>query len=156
MFVFDPTSPTFGNLQNVGIARSSGVELSLLMYLTEELWINTYYTYDDTLDQDPNSFNFGNQLFRRPRDKVSMSITQVFPDYGANLTLQMLYVGDRIDSDGLPLDPYITLNLAANAQLTDSLSAFLRFDNLTNQYYEEVRGFGSPLFGAYGGLNLVY
>ncbi|MDX1948328.1 MAG: TonB-dependent receptor [Pirellulaceae bacterium] len=156
VFLFDPNSPTFGNLQNVGIARSTGVELSLLVYLTENLWVNTLYTHDDTIDLDPSSFNFGNQLFRRPRDKVSMSITQAFPDYGANITFQMLYVGDRIDVDVLPLDPYIVLNLAANAQLTQNTSAFIRLDNLTNQYYEEVRGYGVPLFGAYGGLTVTY
>jgi vitamin B12 transporter len=152
----DFDEPPFGRLENVGIARSSGVELSLLVYLTQELWVTTYYTFDDTIDLDPTSFNFGNQLFRRPRDKVSLSLTREIPEYGANVTLQMLYVGDRIDSDTLPLDPYILLNLAANAQLTECVGAMLRLDNITNEHYEEVRGLGVLGFAVYGGINVVW
>jgi vitamin B12 transporter len=68
----------------------------------------------------------------------------------------MLFVGDRLDTNNQILDEYILLNLIASAQLTDRLQAVARLDNLTDQFYEEVRGFGTPGFAAYGGLTLVY
>jgi vitamin B12 transporter len=139
------------SLQNVGRARSSGVELSLLCYITPDLWINANYTSDDPLNLDT-----GTLLLRRPRDKAAINLTQAFPDYGASVTLQMLYVGDRLDTNNQILDEYTLLNLMASAQLTERLQAVMRLDNLTDQFYEEVRGFGTPGFAAYGGLTMVY
>jgi vitamin B12 transporter len=138
------------SLQNVGAARSSGLELSLLVYLTETLTVNTVYTLDDTLNLDT-----GTALLRRPRDKASMTVTKTRPDINSSIALQMLYVGDRLDTDTI-LDQYVVLHLAMNRRLTDALTATLRLDNITNTEYEEVLGFGTPGFGMYGGLNLFY
>jgi vitamin B12 transporter len=138
-------------LANVGQSRSSGLELSLLVYLTENLSVNTFYTFDNTLNLDT-----GTALLRRPRDKVSMSITQALPDWNTNLIFQMIYVGDRLDTNNFILSQYTLLNIAVNTQLTDTLSGILRLDNVTNTFYEEVRGFGTPGIGIYGGLNAVF
>jgi vitamin B12 transporter len=138
-------------LANVGQSRSSGLELSLLVYLTENLSVNTFYTFDNTLNLDT-----GTALLRRPRDKVSMSITQALPDWNTNLIFQMIYVGDRLDTNNFILSQYTLLNIAVNTQLTDTLSGILRLDNVTNTFYEEVRGFGTPGIGIYGGLNGVF
>jgi vitamin B12 transporter len=139
------------SLQNVGRARSSGVELLMLCYLTPELWLDVTYTSDDPLNLDT-----GLPLLRRPRDKASIALTRALPDYGSSVTLQMLYVGDRLDTGNNVLDEYILLNLIANARLTDCLEGVVRLDNLTSEVYEEVRGFGVPGFAAYGGLTLMY
>jgi vitamin B12 transporter len=136
------------SLQNVGRARSSGLELSLLVFLAENLSVNTFYTFDDTLNLET-----GAALLRRPRDKVTVSVTQNIPDWGGSLILQMLYVGDRLDTNDAILEQYTLLNLAANFRLTPTLNGFLRLDNITNQFYEEVSGFGTPGFGIYGGLS---
>jgi vitamin B12 transporter len=139
------------SLQNVGRARSSGVELTMLCYITENLLANVAYTSDKPLNLDT-----GTLLLRRPRDKATVSLTQAFPEYAASVTLQMLFVGDRLDTGNNILSEYILLNLMANAQLTDRLQAVARLDNITDQFYEEARGFGTPGFAAYGGLTMVY
>ena len=72
----------------------------------------------------------------------------VQPHGTQSVTLQMLYVGDRLDTNNQILDEYILLNLMANAQLTDRVEAVMRLENLTDQFYEEVRGFGTPGFAA--------
>lgn len=138
-------------LENVGRARSNGVELSLLVYLTETLTVNTAYTLDDTLNLDT-----GTALLRRPRDKVSMTVMQMWPDSGSNVALQFLYVGDRLDTNNIVLPQYALVHLAANRRLTDALTANLRLDNLTNTEYEEINGYGTPGFGIYGGVSLLY
>jgi vitamin B12 transporter len=138
-------------LSNVGQARSSGLELSMLVQLTPTLVANAFYTLDDTLNVDT-----GTVLLRRPRDKVSLSFTQDVPDWGITTTLNMLYVGSRLDTNSQVLADYTLLNFAVNTQLTPAWTSTLRLDNITNTQYEEVRGFGTPGFGIYGGLSVLY
>jgi vitamin B12 transporter len=57
-------------LENVGRSRSSGLELSILLKISPLWTLNTQYTLDDTLNLDTNA-----ALLRRPRDKVSLTLT---------------------------------------------------------------------------------
>jgi len=93
---------------------------------------------------------------RRPRDKVSLTVTQAWFDSGSSVALQMLYVGERLDTGNNILAPYTLLNLAVNQSMSDAITATLRLDNITNTEYEEVRGFGTPGFGMYAGVNVFY
>ena len=68
----------------------------------------------------------------------------------------MLYVGDRLDTNNAVLDQYALLNLSGNFCATEQLELFARLDNITDTFYEEVRGFGAPGFAAYGGVNYVW
>jgi vitamin B12 transporter len=68
----------------------------------------------------------------------------------------MIYVGTRLDTNNFVLGQYTLLNLASTYRASDRMDWFLRFDNLTNTEYEEIRGFGSPGLGIYGGLNLIW
>ncbi|ADB16724.1 TonB-dependent receptor plug [Pirellula staleyi DSM 6068] len=142
---------TFTALENVGAARSSGVELTLLVYIFEDLWVDASYTFDDTLNLDT-----GAQLLRRPEDKSSLSITRAWTDIGASATLQLIYIGDRADIGGVTLDSYYLLNASGRRKITENVEAFVRLDNITNESYEEVDAYNSVPFGAYGGLNFTY
>lgn len=141
---------TFTALENIGSARSSGVELSLTAYIFEDLWVNASYTFDDTLNLDT-----GAPLLRRPQDKSSISITRAWTDIGASATVQLIYTGDR-DDFGTVLESYYLLNASARRKLTENIDAFVRFDNITNESYEEVDLYNSVPFGAYGGLSFTY
>jgi vitamin B12 transporter len=138
-------------LDNVGRARSSGVELTLHSLLTQQLSLDAGYTFDDTLNLDT-----GAQLLRRPRNKMLLSFTRLSPDNRSSVTLSTIYVGQRLDTGNRTLDQYMLLNLSGRHQATERVQLFARLDNITNTYYEEVRGFGTPGFGAYGGLNVTW
>jgi outer membrane cobalamin receptor len=60
----------------------------------------------------------------------------------ANVTL--LSIGDRIGSDGSDMDDYERLDVALHYEFLESLSAYLRVENLTDEDYEEVNGFTAP------------
>jgi vitamin B12 transporter len=139
------------SLENVGRARSSGVELTLNSLLTQQLWMNAGYTFDDTLNVDTGSL-----LLRRPRHKMLLSFTRTSPDSRSAVTLSTIYVGQRLDTGNRTLDQYMLLNLSGTFQATERVQLVARLDNITNTYYEEVRGFGTPGFGAYGGLNVTW
>jgi vitamin B12 transporter len=138
-------------LENIGRSRASGVELSILLQISPLWTLNTQYTLDDTLNLDTNT-----ALLRRPRDKVSMTLTRSVPDIKSTIALNMIYISSALDTNNFVLDDYTLLRLAVNRQLTNTLSGVLRLDNITNTHYEQVRGYGTPGFAIYGGINGVF
>ena len=139
------------SLQNVGTARSSGVELNLTSLLTQQLTMNASYTFDDTLNYDT-----GTALLRRPRNKMLLSFTRLSQDQRSSLTLNAIYAGTRLDTNNVTLSPYMLLNLSGTYQATERVQLFARLDNLTNTFYEEVNGFGVVGFGMYSGMNVTW
>src|SRR5204863_3457105 len=109
------------------------------------------YTFDDTLNYDT-----GTQLVRRPRNKMLLAFTRLSQDERSSITLSTIYVGTRLDTNNHVLGQYTLLNLSRTYQATVGVQLFARLDNVTNTFYEEVRGFGTPGFGMYGGLNVTW
>ena len=139
------------SLQNVGQAKSHGVELSLLWRLNPVTDLTANYTRTDTLDLDT-----GEPLLRRPKDKASLGLRRRFLRNRARAGMDLLFVGDRLDTGGRTLDNYLVVNLNGGLQLTRGCELFGRVDNLFDEFYEEVAGYGVPGASAYGGLNLVW
>jgi vitamin B12 transporter len=139
------------SLNNVGRSRSSGVELAVNSLLTQQLSMKGSYTFDDTLNYDT-----GTQLVRRPRNKMLLAFTRLSQDERSSITLSTIYVGQRLDTGNRVLNPYMLLNMSGTYQATERMQLFARLDNITNTFYEEVRGFGTPGFGMYGGLNVTW
>jgi vitamin B12 transporter len=139
------------SLQNVGRSRSSGVELAVNSLITQQLSMKGSYTFDDTLNYDT-----GTQLLRRPRNKMLLSFTRLSQDSRSSLTLSTIYVGTRLDTNNNVLPQYTLLNLSGTYQATERVQLFARLDNITNTFYQEVRGFGTPGFGMHGGLNVTW
>jgi vitamin B12 transporter len=48
------------------------------------------------------------------------------------------------------------VNLATSYRITHYLELTARVDNLLNQHYEEVAGFGTAGISLYGGLKLTF
>ena len=127
------------------------MELSINSLLTQQLSMNASYTFDDTLNLDT-----GAQLVRRPWNKMLLAFTRLSHDCRSSVTLSTIYVGTRLDTGNQTLGQYTLLNLSGTYQATERVQFFGRLDNITNTYYEEARGFGTPGFGMYGGLNVTW
>jgi vitamin B12 transporter len=158
LIVFDPTltGPIgFGALNNVALARSSGVEVTAAYSWTTCTTVNANYTYTDTEDLIQRR-----QLLRRPRNKASVGVSHRCLCDRAALNLYLLYIGRRADFDELgqptALSDYITVNVSMNYRLSDRWEMFARGDNLLDSDYEEVFGFATPGISGYGGLNFIW
>jgi vitamin B12 transporter len=140
-------------VENIGTARTHGVEVLGLWNLNPTTAVNASYTRTDSLNGDPG--RNGAPLSRRPRDKGSLGVVRRFCDGCGTVNLYALFFGDSSDSvDGsVFVDGYTLLNLAANYQVTKHIGCFCRFDNLLNEHYEVVTGYGTPLFSAFGGVD---
>jgi len=157
LIVFDFSIPPFGALANVGRARTHGVEVNALWNVHPDLAINASYTHTDTLNVDT-----GLPLARRPEDQGSVGVTYRYCDGRGTASLNGLFVGDSIDN-GVFLGPayrvlnrYALLNFVADYQLTEHMRCFCRLDNILNEHYEVVTGYGTPLSSAFGGIDVVW
>jgi len=139
------------SLENVGQARTSGVEAFTNFALSDATQVGLFYTLTDTLDLDT-----GAPLLRRPRDKASMNLSHRFADGRTQGNLYVVYVGDRLDTRNVVLHPYITVNATGTYDWNDRCQLFARIDNLFNEVYNEVNGYGVAGISGYVGAQLLF
>jgi vitamin B12 transporter len=162
-FIFFDQNANFGNGQylNIPTVRTSGVEFNTLYVLTDRSTLTTSYTYTDARDLSTGSVDFNRQLIRRPRNKFGIVYNTRFWDDRGNWNVGLNYVGDRFDQVGFPstrvnLADYVVVNTAASFDVTRHLQIFGRVDNLFNEKYEEVAGFGVARISAYTGAAVTW
>ncbi|WP_225071165.1 TonB-dependent receptor [Desulfuromonas sp. CSMB_57] len=142
--------------ENIDKAESKGVELTASVRPMDNLTLSASYTYTDTENRAT-----GNQLLRRPRHKYNLNADYRFLDRG-NVNLDIFYVGKRDDIDLLiwdqtkTLGAYTVVNLAIAYDLAKHLRIHGRVENLFDEDYEEVNGFGTPGIAGYVGATLSF
>ena len=148
LIVFNPNSSLgpFGALENVGTARSAGVELSARWLWSADTSLTASYTFDDAIDSQS-----GIQLVRRPRDSFLVTLDHQL-NQGTSAGLVLLHVGDRNDV-AQPLEGYYKLDLYLSWTLNDNWRMLARIDNMLDEQYEEVFGYGTPGIGGFAGLS---
>jgi vitamin B12 transporter len=140
--------------ENIGSARTQGVEVGYRQQILEPLALAASYTYLDAIDLTDHR-----PLIRRPRNTASLTVI-VQPLAPLSIEVRGLYVGNRPDGDpvtGLPVtDPsYFRLDLFASWRL-GSVAPYLRLNNLTNASYDEAAGYPAAGIRAMGGVELKF
>jgi vitamin B12 transporter len=140
---------------NIGEAETKGVELFASVRPMDDLTLRASYTYTDTEDKAT-----GKPLLRRPKNKVGFDAGYRFLAKG-NLNLGVVYAGERDDFDysawpatRVKLGDYLLVNLAASYDVTQNIQVYGRIENLLDNRYEEVKGYGTPGISVFGGLKL--
>lgn len=165
-----------GRFQNIGRARSEGVEIYGAVEPWDWLKVEGQYTWlegvvKEAVDPEDDVFGVGKELLRRPKHSGSGSVVGRF----GPLTIRgdLIVVGDRFDSDfrGLQIfeNPgYARLDLAARLRLENhivklwgspfphSVEAFGRVENLLDEDYEEVLGYPSPGINFLAGVQVTF
>jgi vitamin B12 transporter len=151
---FDAALNRFVNRNRV---RTKGVELILLLKPIPDLTLQATYTRTDAEDRDT-----GLTLVRRPSYKYGLEASYHFLKKG-NLSLSYRYVSKRFDYDfntfpptRVTLSKYNLINLAACYDFTPHLQIFGRLENLFDEDYEEISGYGVPGRSVFGGLKLSF
>lgn len=153
------TGPLTGTYRNIEEAESQGVECFIQVEPVEQVVVKANYTYTDTQDGTT-----GERLVRRPLHKASLSASYTVRE-GLNVTGTLVYVGERDDiyyppwpepSRTVVLDDYALVNLSGYYQATEYLRIYGRLENLLDEEYEEIYGYGTPGLAAYAGIKLMY
>ena len=80
-----------------------------------------------------------------------------------NLGLTVIHVGERDDmfyegwtAARIVMKGYNLVNVVFSYDWHPSVQPFLRLDNLLNEEYEVIKGYGTPGFSIYGGIQLHF
>jgi vitamin B12 transporter len=148
------TNATFSSVENVGRAKTEGVEVFASADITDDIRLRADYTYTEATNELT-----GEELLRRPRDKASISAGWT-PTDKLLLSGSVLYIGEALDVDrvtfaNIVLPSYTLVNVAADYKLNGNMSLFGRIDNLFDREYQNPDGFLGTGLGAFVGLRFT-
>ncbi len=143
--------------ENIGRARTFGVETFAAWQLRTNLTARASYTWLQTEDLDT-----GAELLRRPEHSGSLNLNwQILPQWSADASAQ--FIGPRADKNfgtypaqTVTLDTYTKLDLALHWQVHKHLEIFVRAENLLDKRYQEAFGYPALGRGFYGGLRAQF
>ncbi|RMG44477.1 MAG: TonB-dependent receptor [Candidatus Dadabacteria bacterium] len=141
---------------NINEARTQGVEATLTAVFNDNLSGTVRFTYTDSEDKSD-----GKDLIRRPDIKVSGDLTYRLSQK-ARVMLGVIHVGRRDDFDfstfpssRVTLASYTLVNISGSYAVNDSLELYLRANNIFDEEYQDVLGFGTEGAAVYAGLRLT-
>ncbi|APG28402.1 hypothetical protein A7E78_11415 [Syntrophotalea acetylenivorans] len=141
----------YATYDNVKDAKTKGIEIGASWQPIANFILSASYTYTDVED--------AKDFLRIPRNKFSANANYQFMQKG-NINIDVICVGEREDDpynletgdyDRVELDKYTLLNLAVSFNVTEKLRLFARAENILDEDYEEVWGFGTPGISGYIG-----
>jgi len=142
---------------NVAEAESDGLEFFASASPTDDLTIRFTYTYTETEDKATDD-----ELLQRARNKAGFDVNYSFLEKG-NVNLEATYVGERDDNDystypatRVEMDAYALVNLTASYDITKNIQIFGRVNNLFDEDYEQVTGYGTPRVAGFAGVKLSF
>lgn len=162
-FVFDPVTFLSTAENRDGKSERSGMELGAQWTVNERFGLGASYTYIDATEPDFTGKDI--QELRRPRHTGSLSANFRSGNERLRVTLTGDYGGTQDDiffppfpnpAEIVKLQSYWLLDLAANYQLTPSVSIFARGTNLLDEDYEQVFGFQTPGRAGFLGVRIRF
>lgn len=133
---------------NVDRTRTDGLELEGRATLGGGFDLGLAWTWTDARDLDADA-----PVLRVPEQAGSVTLAWRGERLSAALTVRG--EGDMPDSGGTR-DGFVTANLAAAWDLNDRVTFTARVENLADESWQQLRGYGEPGRSAYVGLRLRY
>ncbi len=138
-----------GGYENIAEVESQGVEVYAAYQLTDWLRVSADYAYIDAQDGD------GKALARLPEQSgdVTVSVDPSGPFSGAVL---VRYNGEEPNTNGTALDSWMRVDLSGSYDLNERVEIFGRVENLFDEEYQQILGYGTPDLSGYVGVRLRY
>ncbi|MFC7377587.1 TonB-dependent receptor plug domain-containing protein [Brevundimonas sp. GCM10030266] len=133
---------------NLARTRTEGVELEGQMVLTNGFDLSLAWAWTDARDDTT-----GARLLRVPEQSGSATLGWTGDRLSGALTVRA--ESDQDDSGGVR-DGFITANVNAAYELTDNVTLTARVENLADEHYQQVLGYGEPGRSGYVGIRLRY
>ncbi|MEO0548309.1 MAG: TonB-dependent receptor [Pseudomonadota bacterium] len=138
-----------GGYENIAEVESQGVELYGAYQFTDWLRVSADYAYIDAKDGD------GNALVRLPEHSGDVTFS-VDPDGPLSGALLVRYNGEEPNTDGTTLDSWTRVDVTGSYDLNERVELFGRIENLFDEEYQQILGYGTPDLSGYIGVRLRY
>jgi vitamin B12 transporter len=146
-YVFDPA--TFDSVYvNVAETATDGVELEGRARFGAGFDLSLAYAWTDARDATT-----GARLLRVPEHAGSATLGWTGQRLSAALTVRA--EGDQDDAGGVR-DSFVVGHLNGSWALTEAVTLTARIENLTDERYQQVFGYGEPGRSGYAGIRLRY
>jgi vitamin B12 transporter len=147
---FDLVSFTYANIART---RAEGLEVELALKPTDAFTVTANYTYTDT--ENRSAGYEGNQLARRPQDVASVSADYRLP-FGLSLGGIVTIVGDSFNDQGnfTRIEGFALGSIRAEMPIGDRFAVYGRVENVTDEKYEVVSGYGTFGRAAFAGVRM--
>ncbi|WP_332657107.1 TonB-dependent receptor plug domain-containing protein [Brevundimonas sp.] len=146
-YVFDPA--TFDSVYiNVAETATDGVELEGRAALAGGFDLGLAWAWTDARDETT-----GARLLRVPEQAGSATLGWSGERLSAALTVRA--ESDQDDAGGVR-EAFVTANLNGSYVLTDTVTLTARIENLADERYQQVFGYGEPGRSGYLGIRLRY
>lgn len=147
IYVFDTT--TFDSFyDNIDRTRTDGLEVEGRAVLGAGFDLTVAYAWTDARDEAD-----GSRLLRVPEHSGSATLGWTGERLSGALTVRA--EGDQDDSGGVR-EGFVTANLNGSWQVNDQVAITARIENLADERYQQVLGYGEPGRSAYVGVRLRY
>lgn len=137
-----------GGYENLARAKSKGVE------------IHARYRFTNWLDASLNFANIdakdgtGAALIRVPENAGDLALA-LNPEGRLSGVLSMRYNGKEQDPNGV-VDSWFRVDLAGEFALSESIELYARIENLLDEEYQQILGYGTPGLSGYLGARLAF
>jgi vitamin B12 transporter len=137
-----------GSYENIAEATSSGIEVSGSYALTDWLGVELDYAFIDAED------GTGAELVLVPEHSGDLVLI-LDPEGSFSGSLLLRYNGAETEPSGAT-DAWTRVDLAARYELGAAIELFARIENLFDEEYQQVLGYGTPGLSGYLGARLRF
>ena len=144
------TGRPYGTYDNLRRTRGEGVELTAGMRPVDAFSFRAQYSLIDATNRATDL-----RLARRPEQTVSAIVDYSWP-FGLETGATVAHVGDSFDdaANVRRLDGYVLVDLRASIAVARRFELYGRVENLLDEKYETVFGYGTAGRAAYAGVRL--
>jgi vitamin B12 transporter len=144
-----------GRYVNIARAESEGVEIAVRFAVSETFTLNGNYTKTDAI----NALT-GRRLIGVPEHAAFVEADWALTD-AIGLTANVRYNGQEFDSvrdsnpDGI-VKSWVRLDLAARYRIGPHVELYARIENIADERYQDIFGYGAPGRSVFGGARLRF
>jgi vitamin B12 transporter len=137
-----------GGYENISVVNARGIELEFGMDFSDAWSLATNLSYINSED------GAGNKLTRLPQKTADMSLAWR-PAEKIRTNVVVIYNDEETDSRGT-VDSWTRVDLSANYQVQDNIELFARIENLLDEDYQQIFGYGTPELSGYVGARYQF
>ena len=137
-----------GGYENIAEARSRGVEIAGKYRFTEWFETSLSYAYVDAKD------GAGEALVRVPQHSGDLQF-DLNPAGRLSGNLRVKYNGTEQDPNGV-VPAWTRVDLAGRFAMSDSVEFYGRIENLLDEQYQQILGYGTPGLSGYVGAKFSF